>query len=135
MRGALARRRSGSIITVYVVDDDASVRKALRRLMRSAGFEVLAFDSAEDFLEFSRCGAPGCVVVDVQMPGMNGLDLQDQLTDAGSKLPLVFITAYEDDHVRARAMNAGATEFQQKPFDDKALLNAIHSALRQGQAR
>ena len=135
MRGALARRRSGSIITVYVVDDDASVRKALRRLMRSAGFEVLAFDSAEDFLEFSRCGAPGCVVVDVQMPGMNGLDLQDQLTDAGSKLPLVFITAYEDDHVRARAMNAGATEFLQKPFDDKALLNAIHSALRQGQAR
>ncbi len=135
MRGALARRRSGSIITVYVVDDDPSVRKALRRLMRSAGFEVLAFDSAEDFLEFSRCGAPGCVVVDVQMPGMNGLDLQDQLTDAGSKLPLVFITAYEDDHVRARAMNAGATEFLQKPFDDKALLNAIHSALRQTQAR
>jgi len=131
----LARRKSGSILTVYVVDDDPSVRKALRRLMRSAGFEVLAFDSAEEFLEFSRCGAPGCVVVDVQMPGMNGLDLQDQLTHAGSKLPLVFITAYEDDHVRARALSAGAIEFLQKPFDDKALINAIHSALRQSQAR
>jgi FixJ family two-component response regulator len=131
----VARRRSGAILTVFVVDDDPSVRKALRRLMRSAGFEVLAFDSAEEFLEFSRCGAPGCVVLDVQMPGMNGLDLQDRLTDAGSKLPLVFITAYEDDHVRARAMNAGATEFLQKPFDDKALLNAIHSALRRNQVR
>ncbi|MCZ6915346.1 MAG: response regulator [Gemmatimonadetes bacterium] len=117
------------------MDDDASVRKALRRLMRSAGFEVLAFESAEDFIDFSRCGAPGCVVVDVQMPGMNGLDLQEHLNDSGSRLPVIFITAYEDDHVRARAMNAGATEFLQKPFDDKVLIGAIHSALRQTQTR
>ncbi len=75
------------------------------------------------------------MVVDVQMPGMNGLDLQEQLNDSGSKLPVIFITAYEDDHVRARAMNAGATEFLQKPFDDKTLISAIHSALRQTQTR
>jgi FixJ family two-component response regulator len=113
---------------VFVVDDDPSVRKALRRLIRSAGLEVETFASAEEFLDFERKDGPACLVLDIQMPGLSGLQLQDRLMTSGANLPIIFITAYEDANVRARALDQGAARFLEKPFDDQVLLEAIHSA-------
>jgi FixJ family two-component response regulator len=116
--------------TVFVVDDDPSVRKALRRLIRSAGLNVEVFASAEEFLDFERYDGPACLVLDIQMPGLSGLQLQEQLATSGSHLPIIFITAYEDANVRARALDQGAARFLEKPFDDEVLLDAIRSATR-----
>jgi FixJ family two-component response regulator len=114
--------------TVFVVDDDPSVRRALRRLIRSAGLRVETFASAEEFLDFERDDSPSCLVLDVQMPGLNGLQLQDKLRTSGANLPVIFITAYEDASVRTRAVDNGAARFLEKPFDDDVLLDAIRSA-------
>ena len=116
--------------TVFVVDDDPSVRKALRRLIRSAGLKVETFASAEEFLDFERNDGPSCLVLDIQMPGLSGLQLQDRLMTSGANLPVIFITAYEDTNVRTRALDQGAARFLEKPFDDDVLLDAIHSATR-----
>ena len=116
-------------LVVFVVDDDASVRKALRRLIRSAGLAAEAFASAEEFLDCGHVQTGGCLVLDVRMPGITGLDLQARLKAAGSELPIVFITAHEDGDVREQALGAGAVEFLQKPFDDESLLTAIRTAL------
>lgn len=116
--------------TVFVVDDDPSVRKALRRLLRSAGLHVETFESAEEFLQFERNDGPSCLVLDIQMPGLSGLQLQEQLATSGSTLPVIFITAYEDTNVRTRALDQGAARFLEKPFDDDVLLDAIRSATR-----
>ena len=113
---------------VFVVDDDASVRVALGRLMRSAGLAVETFASAESLLETWPSDA-GCLILDVQMPGLSGLELQSELAALGSTIPIIFITAHDDPNARTRAMDAGATDFLQKPFDDEELIAAIHNAL------
>ncbi len=114
---------------VFVVDDDASVRVALGRLMRSAGLEVETFASAEDLLEAWPSGPSGCLILDVQLPGLSGLELQSKLAALGSTVPIIFITAHDDPDGRTQALNDGAAGFLEKPFDDEALLAAIHTAL------
>lgn len=116
---------------IFVVDDDQSVRGALRRLIRSAGLNVETFASVQEFLNQGHRVASGCLVVDVKMPGVNGLDFQEQLVASGHKMPIIFITAHEDIQARARAMRAGAVDFLQKPFHDQCLLDAIFVALEQ----
>ena len=113
---------------VLVVDDDASVRVALRRLIRSAGFAVETFASAEDLLETWPSDTSGCLIVDVQMPGLSGLELQTELAALGSTVPIIFITAHDDPNARSRALNGGAADFFEKPFDDEELIAAIHAA-------
>jgi two-component system response regulator FixJ len=114
---------------ILVVDDDPSVRKALKRLLSSAGFKVETFGSAEELLTSGRQELPDLFVIDVRMPGLNGFELQRELLAAGSRAPVIFITAYEDAQGRAAAMAAGASAFLQKPFDDETLLGAIRAAL------
>jgi len=113
---------------VFVIDDDESVCRSLRRLMKSVGHNVRTFTSAEDFLNQGCQNAPGCLVLDVRMPGMSGLELQEKLAESGSTMPIIFISAHEDTQVREQAMKAGATAFIQKPFEDKVIFDTIHSA-------
>ena len=115
---------------ISVVDDDESVRKSLHRLLRSMGFQVRTYPSALDFLHQGPLHGHGCVIVDVRMPAMNGLDLQKRLAIAGVSLPVIFMTAYEDPGVRAQAMQAGALAFLQKPFSDPSLMDAVCCALQ-----
>jgi FixJ family two-component response regulator len=119
---------------VYVVDDDASVRVALDSLVRSVGFRVQTFATAQDFLQHKPVNAPGCLVLDVQLPGLNGLDLQRELLHADIRIPIIFVTGHDDIPVSVRAMKAGATESRTKPFDDQDLLNAIQQAVERDRA-
>lgn len=114
---------------VYVVDDDPSVGKALERLMRSAGYKVLAFTSAQDFLQCKIMETAACLVLDVNMPGLNGLQLQEYLAERRIPLPIVFITGYGTVPDSVKAMKAGAVDFLQKPFSDSDLLSAISEAI------
>jgi FixJ family two-component response regulator len=114
---------------VFVVDDDASVREAIRSLIMSVGLRVEAFETARDFLGSKRLDAPGCVVLDVRLPGLSGLDLQREMTAHAVKLPIIFITGHGDIPMSVRAMKAGAVEFLTKPFRDQDLLDAIQQAL------
>jgi RNA polymerase sigma factor (sigma-70 family) len=114
---------------VYVVDDDPSVGKALERLMRSAGHDVRTFTSALDFIRCRNLEAPACLILDVSMPDLNGLELQEYLADQGSSLPIVFITGHGTVPMSVKAMKAGAVDFLQKPFSDTDLLNAISHAI------
>ena len=115
---------------ISIIDDDDSVRESLRRLMRSVGFAVNVFASAEEFLDSDRLRNTGCLILDVRLPGMNGLELQRHLASSHSEIPIIFITSYEDDEVRARALNAGAVDYFLKPFNDEDLLDAIDAALK-----
>ncbi|MDH3639474.1 MAG: response regulator transcription factor [Gammaproteobacteria bacterium] len=115
--------------TVFVVDDDPSVGKALGRLLRSAGFNVELFDSAEAFLQQVPQGAAGCLVLDVHMPGLNGLELQAELSDRRMHLPIIFITGQGDIPMSVKAMKAGAIDFLAKPFEEDALLTAVETAM------
>ncbi|HEY7518014.1 MAG TPA: response regulator transcription factor [Methylomirabilota bacterium] len=115
--------------TVFVVDDDPSVRRGLERLLRAAGYRVEAYASAEQFLETGHIDRPGCLVLDIRMPGQGGLDLQQTLADRGSLLPIIFITGHGDVPTVVRAMKGGAVDFLLKPFDDEELLAAVHQAL------
>ena len=115
--------------TVFVVDDDASVRKSLARLMRSVGLNVEMFASAQEFLRRERVEGPGCLVLDVRMPGLSGLDLQEALAAAGISIPIIYITGYGDIPMSVQAMKAGAVDFLPKPFKDQDLLDAIHQAI------
>lgn len=115
--------------TVFVVDDDTAVRKALARLMRSVGLNVEMFASAQEFLRRERVEGPGCLVLDVRMPGLSGLDLQEALAAAGISIPIIFITGYGDIPMSVQAMKAGAVDFLPKPFKDQDLLDAIHQAI------
>jgi FixJ family two-component response regulator len=115
---------------VFVVDDDHRVREALSSLISSAGLRVGVFGSASAFLEFERPDAPACLILDLQLPGTSGLELQQQLAE-GDPPPIVFITGHGDIHSSVRAMKAGAIEFLAKPFDDQELLRAIHAAIDQ----
>ncbi|KIZ50264.1 chemotaxis protein CheY [Pseudomonas oryzihabitans] len=118
---------------VHLVDDDASVRAAVEDLLASVGLDTRSYASAADFLERARLEAPGCLVLDVRMPGMNGLDLQQELQRRGLALPIIFITGHGDIPMSVRAMKQGALEFLTKPFRDQDLLDAIDQALRKAQ--
>jgi FixJ family two-component response regulator len=114
---------------VYVVDDDAGVRQALDSLIRSVGFSVQTFASAQDFLNSKRTSVPGCLVLDVRMPGLSGLQLQSELNHQKVSIPVIFITAHPDEQVRERALSEGAVAVLGKPFNDEVLLGAIDSAV------
>jgi FixJ family two-component response regulator len=115
---------------ISVVDDDESVRRTTTLLIESFGFRAAAFESAETFLSSGHLHDTSCLIVDVHMPGMNGLQLQSHLAAAGRGIPIIFITAYESNDSRQRAMQAGAAAFLGKPFSDEQLLQTIRSALR-----
>ena len=114
---------------VFIVDDDASVREALGRLIRSAGLRVEAFASAEEFLNRARTDAPSCLVLDVQLPDLSGLDLQRRMVDANNEMPIVFITGHGDIPTTVRAMKAGAIEFLTKPLVEGDVLESIRQAI------
>jgi len=120
----------GTIIPiVYVVDDDESVREALGSLIRLAGFSVQTFASAQEFLAFPRPDTPSCLVLDVQLPGLSGLDLQQELAKADVQIPIIFLTGYGDIPMSVRAIKAGALDFLTKPFDDQDLLDGIQQGI------
>ena len=121
--------------TVLVVDDDASMRCALENLISSVGLDVLLFSSPQEFLQAKRPDTPGCLVLDVRMPGMSGLAFQQELAKMGIELPIIFITGHADVPTTVRAMKAGAVEFLTKPFHDQELLDAIHGAIDRDRAR
>jgi FixJ family two-component response regulator len=114
---------------ISIVDDDESFRNSLNNLIRSVGFYAQGFSSAEAFLNSSQRHDTACLILDVRMPGMSGLDLQRQLVAAHSRIPIVFITSHGDDDARARALEAGAVDFLYKPFREEALLKAIDLAI------
>jgi len=116
---------------VYVVDDDQAVCTALRRLIHSVGIEVRTFASAQDFLHATRPGAPACLVLDVRLPDLSGLNVQEKLTDAKIDLPIIFITGHGDIPMTVRAMKAGALEFLTKPVKEQDLLEAIQRGIEQ----
>jgi FixJ family two-component response regulator len=121
---------------VFVVDDDAPMRESLKNLMRSVGLRVEAFASAQEFLRSTRPDVPGCLVLDVRLPGLSGLDLQKQMAEGDRDMPIIFITGHGDIPMTVQAMKAGAMEFLTKPFRDQELLDAIQHALeRNRQAR
>lgn len=122
-----------AIPIVFVVDDDISVRESLERLIRTEGFEVQAFPSAQQFLSHARSPVPSCLILDVNLPDLNGLELQKRVTDHG-EMPIIFLTGYGDVPMTVEAMKAGAVEFLTKPFDDEVLLGAIRVALERSRA-
>jgi FixJ family two-component response regulator len=119
---------------VFIVDDDSGVREALDSLIRSVGLRVQTFASAHEFLRGQRADAPGCLVLDVRLPGLSGLDLQRELTQADIHIPIIFITGHGDIPMTVRAMKAGAVEFLTKPFRDQDLLDAIQQAIGRDRA-
>jgi FixJ family two-component response regulator len=114
---------------VAVVDDDEAFRAALQRLLKSAGFSVRSFASAEDFLDCGQQHETGCLITDIRMPGMSGLDLQAKLNAEHCPIPTIFITAHGDETLRLQAMRGGAVKFLAKPFDDAILLESVRVAL------
>jgi two-component system response regulator FixJ len=119
--------------TVFIIDDDASVRKGLSRLLRSAGFAVEMFASAELFLEREHYEGIGCLVLDVRMPGISGIDLQDELSKADYSMPIIFITGHGTIPMGVQAVKKGAVDFLPKPFDDDELLQAVSEAIEKDQ--
>jgi FixJ family two-component response regulator len=115
---------------VFIVDDDASIRQAMESLIRSIGLRVKSFPSGRDFLSYERPDAPACLVLDVRLPGLSGLDLQGELAAAGIAIPIIFITGHGDIPMSVQAMKSGAMEFLTKPFRDQQLLDAIHLAIQ-----
>src|SRR5438309_4507936 len=120
---------------VFVVDDDPSVRRAIQRLVESIGLQVELFASAQEFLRSKRPDAPSCLVLDIRLPGISGLDFQRQLAEANIHIPIIFITAHGDIPMTVRAMKAGAVEFLTKPFRDQDLLDAIQVGLERDRVR
>jgi FixJ family two-component response regulator len=120
---------------VFLIDDDPSVRDALKSLLRSVGLEVQAFGSAQEFLRAKRPDAPACLVLDVRLPGPSGLDFQRDLAESNIPLPIIFITGHGDIPMSVKAMKAGAVEFLSKPFRDQELLDAIHQGIEQDRVR
>jgi len=116
--------------TVYVVDDDEMFRKSLHWLLESVGLPVAAFATAAEFLDAYRAGDPGCLVLDIRMPGMSGLQLQDELAARGVRLPIVFLTAHGDVPMAVAAVKKGAVDFVQKPYNDQRLLDVVQDALQ-----
>jgi FixJ family two-component response regulator len=115
---------------VAIVDDEKAVCRAVGRLVVSAGFESESFSSAEEFLRSCRERKPDCLILDLSLPGMSGLELQQQLTTDHCRIPIVFVSAHDDPSSRREALQSGASAFLGKPFNDEALLEAIHSAMK-----
>src|SRR5260370_2209245 len=126
---------SEAAAVVFVVDDDASVRRAIKRLVESVGLRVELFGSALEFLHSERPDLPNCLILDIRLPGMSGLDFQRELAQAGIQIPIIFITAHGDIPMTVRAMKAGAVEFLTKPFRDQDLLDAIQQGLERDRIR
>jgi FixJ family two-component response regulator len=120
--------------TVFVVDDDASVREGLAGLIRSAGLGVATYATAQEFLAGPRVAGPSCLVLDVRLPGLSGLDLQQRMAEVELEIPIIFITGHGDVPTSVRAMKAGAVEFLTKPFVDSDLLTAVHEAIKRDKA-
>jgi FixJ family two-component response regulator len=116
--------------TVFVVDDDALVRSSIAGMLKSVGMRAETFETPQEFLRSKRADAPSCLVLDVRLPGVNGLDFQRELADAGVRIPIIFITGHGDIPMTVKAMKSGAVEFLTKPFRDQDLLDAIHQALQ-----
>jgi FixJ family two-component response regulator len=114
---------------VYVVDDDASLRDSLSSLFRSVGLQVETFETADEFLQFDRPETPSCLVLDVRLPGLSGLDFQVELASRGEQIPIVFMTGHGDIPMTVKAMKAGAVEFLPKPFREQEMIDAVHLAL------
>ena len=121
--------------TVFVVDDDPSIREAVASLLRSVDLEVRTFGSSQDFLQSQRPDGPGCLILDVRLPGLSGLDLQQVLSRSHADVPIIFITAHADIPMSVSAMKAGAVEFLTKPFREQDLLDAVRSAVDWDRAR
>src|SRR5229473_1716808 len=119
--------------TVFVVDDDDLVRASIQGMLKSVGVQAETFGTAQEFLRSNRPDAPSCLVLDITLPGINGLDFQHQLVDAGILIPVIFITGHGDIPMTVKAMKSGAVEFLTKPFRDQDLLDAIHQALDRDQ--
>ena len=115
---------------ISIVDDDDSVRESVRSLIRSVGFRAQTFASAEQFLRSTCLGDTDCLILDVRLPGISGLDLQRQLSLANQKIPIIFISAHGDDATRMQGLRAGAVDFLNKPFSEEALLKAFDTALK-----
>src|SRR5882724_9244593 len=115
--------------TVFVIDDDDLVRAAIQGMLKSVGLRSETFETAQEFLRSNRPDAPSCLVLDVRLPGINGLDFQRKLADEGIRIPIIFITGHGDIPMTVKAMKSGAVEFLTKPFRDQDLLDAIHQAL------
>jgi FixJ family two-component response regulator len=120
--------------TVFIVDDDLGMRKAIQDLVESVGVRAEPFATGEEFLKSDRSGGPSCLVLDVRLPQMSGLDFQRQLSETGVQIPIIFITAHADIPMSVRAMKSGAVEFLTKPFRDQDLLDAIQQALQRDRA-
>ena len=116
-------------ITIFVVDDDESVCRGLRKVLKAGGYRVVTFTSVEEFLKSAPFAGRSVLVLDVCMPGMSGLDLQKQLMDKGSQIPIIFMTAHEGTEARTRALENGAVAFLKKPFRDKVLFDAIRTGI------
>jgi FixJ family two-component response regulator len=114
---------------ISIVDDDESIRNAVKALIRSMGYATATFASAEEFLQSGRLHDTACIITDVQMPGMSGIDLQDHLTTSGHRVPVIFVTAFPDESIRERAMEAGACGFLSKPFREESLIECLDQAL------
>ena len=119
---------------VFIIDDDASVRESIQDLLESLGLRSESFGTAEEFLRSKRPDGPSCLVLDVRLPGVNGLDFQRRLVDAGFRIPIIFITGHGDIPMTVKAMKSGAVEFLTKPFQDRELLGAIRQALDRDRA-
>ena len=117
-------------MTVAVIDDDESYRAAIRRLLKAADIPVQSFESAEDFLDSRQQQKTGCLIADIRMPGMSGLELQSKLNSEHCPIPTIFITAHGDEKIRMQAMRGGAVKFLTKPFDGEILLEAVRVALK-----
>jgi FixJ family two-component response regulator len=119
---------------ISIIDDDASVREATARLIRSLGYQAALFSSAEEYLRSDRLTDSSCLITDLNMPGMNGVDLQNRLIAAGYRTPMIFMTAYFEQKVRDRVMDAGASGFLRKPFEEKSLIECLDRALNESEA-
>jgi FixJ family two-component response regulator len=127
--------RLAAATTVFVVDDDAGMRASIEGLLKSVGLRSESFGTAEGFLRRNRPDVPSCLVLDVSLPGINGLDFQQKLADAGVQIPIIFITGHGDIPMTVKAMKSGAVEFLTKPFHDQDLLDAIQQALNRDRVR
>jgi FixJ family two-component response regulator len=123
-----------AVPTVFVIDDDDLVRASIQGLLKSVGLRSEAFGAAQEFLRSKRTDGPSCLVLDVRLPGVNGLDFQHDLADAGIRIPIIFITGHGDIPMSVKAMKSGAVEFLTKPFRDQDLLDAVHQALDRDRA-
>ncbi len=133
--GEVGAREETPAPMVFVIDDDAAVRQSLKWLIESVNLPVVAFGSAHDFLEKHDRNRPGCVLLDVRMPGMSGLELQERLVKEGCPLPIIFITGHGDIPMAVKTIKAGASDFIEKPFGDQDLLDRLHRAMEQSTNR